>query len=276
MKETIKLNELLQFTPEELASCKLHLAATYPDGTEPLDVFSRSFDEWVGWNESRSGRNDFNRPYIFSLIEDYHHPGKYIFGGLFRVVERFEDGYKVALETRLQGMIGRLVIDFYRYQGLRGRAYLLEHFIEEMTVSEIHEKPYDGLDFPGYDNIRLDFPMLERIVLNSKADWKTALENVKAVYLICDKSNGKKYVGSAYGMEGLWQRWCCYAGSVHGYNDDLVALIDTKGIDYARKNFQFSVLEVFTMKKDNDAVIARESFWKDVLLTRGAFGYNKN
>jgi hypothetical protein len=30
------------------------------------------------------------------------------------------------------------------------------------------------------------------------------LENVKGVYLIVDKSNGKMYVGSAYGDTGIW------------------------------------------------------------------------
>lgn len=159
---------------------------------------------------------------------------------------------------------------------MRGRSFLLENYIEQMTVSEILEKPYGGIDFPGYGNIILPFRMLELLVTNQKQDWITALGNVKGVYVICDKSNGKKHVGSAYGDAGIWSRWSCYASTGHGYNDELVELIAKNGIEYARKNFQFSVLEVISMRADDDYVISRESFWKDVLLTRTEFGYNKN
>jgi hypothetical protein len=39
---------------------------------------------------------------------------------------------------------------------------------------------------------------LLKIDKQGKADWKAALENVKGVYLIVDRSHGKMYVGSAY------------------------------------------------------------------------------
>ena len=94
--------------------------------------------------------------------------------------------------------------------------------------------------------------------------------------MIVDKFNGKKYVGSAYGDSGIWSRWCTYINTGHGYNDELVMLIEKNGIDYARKYFQFAILELRSMKTDDDTIINRESFWKEVLLTRGIFGYNKN
>ena len=281
MEQPIKLNSILNINTEDLRSYKLHLAA-WNGYEQPLDVFARVFDEWKSWNEWRGNKNDFNREFIFSLIPDYHRYGKYIFGGVFRVVERFEDfgdteiGYRVELAEQFKELTGRLVIDFYRYQGMRGRAFLLENYIDEMTVSEILEKPYGGIDFPGYDNVILPFSMLELLVNNQKQDWITALGNVKGVYIICDKSNGKKYVGSAYGDAGVWSRWSCYALTGHGYNDELLDLIEKKGLDYARQNFQIALLEVISMRTDDDAIIRRESFWKDVLLTRTEFGYNKN
>lgn len=94
--------------------------------------------------------------------------------------------------------------------------------------------------------------------------------------MIVDKSNGKKYVGSAYGDNGIWSRWSTYILTGHGYNDELVDLITKNGLDYARKNFHFAILELRSMKTDDDTIINRESFWKEVLLTRGNFGYNKN
>ena len=281
MDQPIKLNSILNLSETDLQNYKLHLAA-WNGYAHPLDVFSRDREEWKGWNEWRGNKDEFNREFIISLIPDYHRPGKYIFGGVFRVVERYQDyidtevGYKVEWADQYKELIGRLVVDFYRYQGLRGRAFIFANYINDMTVSEITEKPYGGIDFPGYENILLPFDMLELLVLNQKQDWITALGNVKGVYVICDKSNGKKYVGSAYNGAGIWSRWSCYASTGHGYNDDLVTVIEKEGIDYARKNFQFSVLEVISMRADDSYVVERESFWKDVLLTRTQFGYNKN
>jgi hypothetical protein len=102
------------------------------------------------------------------------------------------------------------------------------------------------------------------------------LENVKGVYLISDKSSGKKYVGSAYGDFGIWSRWAVYVGTGHGFNDELTKLISENDTDYARQNFRFSLLEYRSMRIDDNVIINRESFWKEVLLTRGQFGYNKN
>ena len=117
--------------------------------------------------------------------------------------------------------------------------------------------------------------MLETIFAIQRADWKAALENAKGVYLITDTSNGKRYVGSAYGMTGIWSRWACYIGTGHGNNDDLTRVIKENGIEYARKHFRFALLEHRTPKTDDNILIAREQYWKSVLLSR-QYGYNKN
>ena len=279
--EKFKLNDLFHLTEDEMRKYKIHLAA-YNGYEQPLDVFARDREEWKGWNEWRGGKDDFNREYIIGLIPDYHKIDKYVFGGVFKVIKRYDDwqetevGYKVELTNQFKSLIGRLVVGFSRYQGLRGRAFLLENFMDSMSIAEILENPYEGEEFPGYDNVRIDFSSLELLVQNQKTDWRVALENVKGIYLIVDKFNGKKYVGSAYGDSGIWSRWCTYINTGHGYNDELVMLIEKNGIDYARKYFQFAILELRSMKTDDDTIISRESFWKEVLLTRGIFGYNKN
>lgn len=276
----IKLNDILQIHSEDICEYKLHVAKK-SSSTEPLDVFSESFEDWIGWNCWRGGKNDFNRKYILSIIHDYHKTNRYLFGGIFRVVKRFDDygdtevGYEIAIEENYSKYIGRIEIDFEI--GLRGRAFRLENYIDNMVVSQILDKKYQGIDFPGYDNVCLDFATLEMIVTNDKQDWKVALENMKGVYVIVDKSNGKKYIGSAYGESGIWARWKTYVFSDgHGYNDELVELIAKNGVDYARNNFQLAIIELLSMKTDDDFVIHRESFWKNVLQTRGEFGYNKN
>lgn len=109
-----------------------------------------------------------------------------------------------------------------------------------------------------------------------RPDWKAALESVKGVYLIVDKSNGKKYVGSAYGTWGIWARWQCYVQTGHGWNDELTKLIAEEGLDYARRNFRISLLEYRPARTDDNVIIARESFWKEAVLSRVPLGYNKN
>jgi hypothetical protein len=82
------------------------------------------------------------------------------------------------------------------------------------------------------------------------------------------------YVGSAYGGDGIWQRWTAYVKTGHGGNKEIKALLKQKGANYAW-NFQFSILEVTDLNANEDHAIKREAHWKKVLLSR-EFGYNKN
>ena len=52
---------------ESLADYKVHFAR-YNQHSQPLEVWVRSKEEWQAWQEYWPGRNDFNRPLIFSLI----------------------------------------------------------------------------------------------------------------------------------------------------------------------------------------------------------------
>jgi len=157
----------------------------------------------------------------------------------------------------------------------RIRAFNFENYYPTLRVSEILRRQYTGEAFCGYDQIDVSFSMLETIFAIQRADWKAALENAKGVYLITDTSNGKRYVGSAYGTTGLWSRWACYIGTGHGYTDELTRVIKENGIEYARKNFRFALLEHRTPKTDDNILIGREEYWKSVLLSR-QYGYNKN
>jgi hypothetical protein len=73
-----------------------------------LEVSVRDKGEWQGWQEYRPSRNDFNRPYIFSLIQFYHETDIWLFGGVFQVLARHEDRYEVKLLEIGSGFIGCL------------------------------------------------------------------------------------------------------------------------------------------------------------------------
>ena len=72
-----------------------------------------------------------------------------------------------------------------------------------------NEKPIvairDKKIFSGYENAILTYEELREIVQDPTAyeSWHTALSSINAVYLIVDRKNGRKYVGSAYGKGGL-------------------------------------------------------------------------
>ena len=148
--------------------------------------------------------------------------------------------------------------------------------LNELEVLEILPDIYDGDEFPGYDNVRISYAQLQTILKRRKKSWITALENQKAVYLITDKSNGKHYVGSATSNNGmLLARWSNYVHNGHGGNIELKKIVSKHGIDYVKNNFQYSILENYNSKVDDNIILSREAWWKDTLKTK-EFGYNSN
>jgi hypothetical protein len=180
----------------------------------------------------------------------------------------------ITQDLSTEALVGRLKVHLKRPG--RAKAFLLENYLPEVTVTELLREPFTGRVFPGYEHISHPFREVEAIIRHSRPDWRAALENVKGVYLITDEKTGKRYVGSAYGDTGLWSRWSCYVATGHGWNDELCTLITQEGLDYARSHFRLTLLEYRPMKCDDRTIVERESFWKEALLTRVPHGYNKN
>lgn len=258
---------------ENLGDYKIHFAR-WNMHNQPLEVFARDRREWKGWQEYRPGRDDFNRPMIFSLIQFYHEQNVWLFGGIFRVVARLSDRYEVELTEIGANMIGRLKLN-YLYRDRTTRPVMERHF-HEFKVHEILPEPYSGRAFPGFEDIDLSFEELETLIRNERQDWHAALESAKGVYLVTDTNSGRRYVGSAYGDQGIWSRWRQYVESGHGGNVELARLVAEKGIAHCREHFRFALLEQRTVRTPDEAILAREAFWKRVLLTRGEKGYNRN
>lgn len=256
-----------------LEDYKVHFARNNGD-VEPLEVWVRSVDEWRGWQEHRPKRNEFNRPRIFALMQFYHEVDVWLFGGIFQVVERQPNAYRVELTDELAGFVGRLKLRT-PYRGRYARPKLEEQY-NDFEVLELFREPYSGSPFPGLSSIDVSFGELETIVKNERPDWKAALQHVSGIYVIADTRSDRLYVGAAYGDGGVWSRWSDYASSGDGGNVELREVIGGIGLDYCRRYFRLALVEPLLATASGEAIAARETYWKQVLLSRGRRGLNRN
>jgi hypothetical protein len=97
-------------------------------------------------------------------------------------------------------------------------------------------------------------------------DWQSSLSAVAGVYLILAETTGEQYVGSAYGLSGIWGRWQQYAANGHGNNKLLKRLIESnKAYPDA---FRYSVLQVLPRSTKDSEVIRWEWKYMEKLGTR--------
>ena len=117
---------------------------------QPLDEWVSDRSRWVGWQRYRPKRNEFNRPYIFSLMDFYHEKDVWLFGGVFRVLSRHQDRYDVELTELCRPFIGRLKLRS-SYRSRATRVNFENHYdgAHTLRVSEILREPYSGRTFPG-------------------------------------------------------------------------------------------------------------------------------
>lgn len=130
-------------------------------------------------------------------------------------------------------------------------------------------------EFKGFDKMILKYSQLKEIISDKilYENWHTALSSVYAIYLIVDETDGKQYIGSAYGEGGLLARWKCYVDTKHGGDAKLKEIICNSPERY--ENFQFSILQVLPKTISPEEVIEIENLYKNKLLTR-KFGLNTN
>ena len=280
----INLCELLQIKNENLVDYKVHFAIGRDKRKEPYNTFL--IDGFKEWQEEQSAKN-WTREYIVSLI--YYEKDIWMFGGIYRVFPvaptqiNKDNGwtgwrYQTELTDKAVEYIGRA---FFRFKKEFRASYPTLELkpkngvpIAEMPLSHILDKRVALSDFLGFDSVNIDYKTLKYIVSDNILSWKSALSNVKGIYLIVDTKTGKQYVGSAYGDECIWHRWKEYANDGHGGNEELKVLLEEKGDSY-KYNFKYSILEVCNMNLGNEYIINRENYWKEELLTR-KFGLNLN
>lgn len=98
--------------------------------------------------------------------------------------------------------------------------------------------------------------------------WKSRISQWRGIYYIFDSSDGKGYVGSAYGKDNLLGRWRNYSASGHGGNR-LLKYRDPQ-------NFRFSILQRVSPDMEVSEITRLESSWKQRLHTRHPYGLNDN
>ncbi|MGZ8139780.1 GIY-YIG nuclease family protein [Bordetella bronchiseptica] len=272
----MKVFELLQVQEPTLTakSCKIHFAR-FNQHEHPLDVFIEGkFDAWQAWQSSRN----FKREFVLSFVQAGT-TTSWLFVGLFRVKgyvsekePQFHYIYDLERVRSCEEFVGRLYATSPYTQ--RNSYLLAETLAPDLVVSHILPRRLSISDFPGYKLVDVSKAQLDIIVRDNIPTWRTALSNVKGIYLISDRKTHKLYVGKADGAEGIWGRWCAYAKNGHGGN---VALREELGLASVERqeDLRFSFLEIADIHSTKEEVLAREEHWKSVLMTR-ANGYNRN
>lgn len=281
----IKLLDVLQIPEGDYKRYKIHFATGSNDKRKPYNEFL--INRFKDFQERQTLKN-FSREYILSLI--YYEKDIWMFGGIYEVLpdkpvpitEGEWTGWKY--NTRLvdvqTDMIGRIFVYYKKdYRNSYPNLEMIpsnENVVapRDMEISSIKEKPNSIKDFPGFDNVNINRETFETIFAQSIASWKNALSKVKGIYLIVDMKTGKQYVGKADGEEGIWQRWKTYYENGHGDDEKLIKLLKENGNEY-RYNFKYSILEICSDNFGKD-IDERETYWKEVLMTRGDYGLNCN
>jgi hypothetical protein len=160
-------------------------------------------------------------------------------------------------DGRLGDYVGRLTIDW----GAAAIVWCQSARNQDKVVREIrddHEPP-----FPGLLRFSSDADELPGLY----PSWQEVLRNVKGVYLLVDKDDGKRYVGSAKGAESLYGRLLQYSNG--GDGGDLA--LSARG----RRRYQVTILQIVEPTTPDQRIEEIESVWKQKLLTR-EFGLNQN
>ena len=273
----IMLNDLLRFDTAEVPNVRVKFNI-YNGYDDPLDLYKMNPDEvnvtWFLWHDDRRYFNVGQTAICLLKLR-----GDQWLLTTIKKITRLLDvtdgvGYDADEVKEYEQYFGRLVVEYHNPCRTMGRKY--ENVMDELEVVQILNEQYTGNEFPGYENVRLSYPLLKNIVDRQLPGWVDALRNQKAVYLITDTKTGKMYVGSATSQTGmLLQRWSSYAADGHGGNIELRELVKQRGLDYVKENFQYSILENYNARMDDEYILKRESWWKETLCTR-THGYNKN
>jgi hypothetical protein len=257
---------------------------------EKPDVFN-AYQQTQGEKLERAMEAMKGAGYVASFIG--HEPAKALFVGLYSIVGSkpltYEEFWRVPayIEMKAFGMKGWYtkesrrptvlwfdldISDFYAHWKGRlivgwpppERSWWRRAHRNEFPILAVLEDSALVAAMPEWDAIELTWKELG--ILPER--WKSALSQWRGIYYIFDISDGKGYVGSAYGQDNLLGRWLNYAAHGHGGNR-LLRQRDPR-------NFRFTILQRVSPDMEPPDVMRLESSWKQRLHTREPYGLNDN
>lgn len=268
----IKLNDILNLS--NLSNVKIRFNLMFEGNWNPIEMFKNNEMDTIldghYWNYDK--KKSFCEGQItvgFIRIKSNENLWLLFHIGIITKDLNIQNGvgYEYEVLSDYEKYFGRIIIRFKnKSQNMVRKA---KSVIDDCEIVQILPDVFDNDIFPGYDKVNISWNELSRVI--TKDNWKTALRSQKGVYLITDTSNGKMYVGSAYGNDMLLNRWQSYVKTGNGGNKDLKEL----DFQYIKDNFRYSILDIFKSTTDEKTIIKRENWWKETLLSR-KFGYNAN
>lgn len=243
--------------------------------------------EWYRWDKAKFMAYQSEQhldifkgvDFIISFIGEESTTARFI--GIYRILgydqnkkNKLESGNFYYILEEVDGfddLKERIIIDW-------GKSTLAWH----QWLDKRHDKPIIAItagfenEFPGYDNVLLNYTQLHDIILNRKhANWRNKLTACNCIYVISDRKTGKLYIGSTYNRDGIWGRWAEYAKTGgHGNNKKLMAFTG-EDKNYAQTNLYWSILQILPINISDDEAIKKECLWKNK-LGREACALNGN
>jgi hypothetical protein len=154
---------------------------------------------------------------------------------------------------------GRILIDW----GPGKRSIIQLATSREFEIEAIGEINLLVNAIPNAEIIDITWQELQSLPIS----WQAAMTQWRGIYLITNMLDGKHYVGAAYGVDNILQRWREYSKTGDGGNTGLASINPA--------HFRFSVLELTKPNESSEKVLQLEMHWKQKLRTR-EFGLNKN
>lgn len=205
-----------------------------------------------------------------------------LFAGLYEVMERIDcaegticanDGVRYAagdaqwhtmrLLPKLSEYIEKLVIDWPN-----PRPTFVHRATVRKAVLEIRREVSQPR-FPGFEWFYCNVDE----VASLPETWREVLRSVWGVYVLVCNTTGKKYVGSAYGDEGLYGRLLDYKNPQDPGHRRLVPHDREHN---QGKGYRCSVLSVISRGVSTSEVVDLERRWKERLRTCDTWGLNYN
>ena len=268
----IKLNDILKLA--NLDNTKIRFNLMFGGNWNPIEMFKNNKMETIlnghYWNYEKR-KSYKNGQITVGFIRIKNNENLWLLFHIGRITKDLNIqngvGYEYETLTEYEKYFGRIIVRFKnKSQNMVRKATSV---IDDCEIAQILPDIFDNDIFPGYDKVNISWNELSRII--TKDTWKTALQNQKGVYLITDTSNGKMYIGSAYGEEMILNRWKSYVKNGNGGNKELKNL----EFNHIKENFRFSILDIYKSTTNSEIIIERESWWKETILSR-KFGYNAN